>query len=68
MEGDEYCDDELNYNEFAYDGGDCCQGTGNQYKALHYCTECRCKKEYDGWKQNQKNLLSLMSNKSTCIH
>ena len=51
LEGDEYCNDELNYLEFAYDGGDCCQGIGNQYKAFHFCTECRCKKEYNGWRK-----------------
>ena len=48
VEGDEYCDDELNYQEFFYDGGDCCQGIGNEYKMLHFCTECRCKRAYDG--------------------
>ena len=50
MQADQYCDDELNFQEYNYDGGDCCQGEGNEYRKLKYCTECRCKVTYDGWK------------------
>ena len=37
--GDGYCDDDCNFPECGYDGGDCC---GPDVK-FNYCWECICK-------------------------
>ena len=37
--GDGFCDDECNYGDCAYDGGDCCKPDADKT----YCTECQCK-------------------------
>ena len=37
--GDGACDDECNYGDCAYDGGDCCKPDADKT----YCTECQCK-------------------------
>ena len=36
--GDGYCDDENNFHECNYDGGDCCGDSVN----ITYCNECLC--------------------------
>ena len=36
--GDEYCDDDLNKEEFCWDGGDCC---GDNIVTIH-CSVCQC--------------------------
>ena len=46
--GDNHCDDYLNFIEYDWDGGDCCQGIGNFHKMTQFCTECRCKVRYNG--------------------
>ena len=40
--GDNYCDDDNNNEECAYDGGDCCgDHAGNMYWNF-YCSVCEC--------------------------
>ena len=39
--GDAFCDDDNNYEDCNYDGGDCCGGKTN------YCTKCECKNPSD---------------------
>ena len=38
--GDNICDDENNFKQCNYDGGDCCNG--GEWNSFIYCTACRC--------------------------